>query len=383
MGRGSPRRIWRTVAALVPLPIVGLGVLAIVPTDKSSVELYLSRHGSEHARNIPSDADQLFGHGKGPRADHYQDANTVTSAGKQLIAASLTGTPSFIAKRSEVTRDRKADRLIPTTTEVVRSSSGNPLLMNAANTSMFGPDLDVDAFRPSPEDIAYSPSPDALDFRYKGETQAEFEERERRCLATALYFESRGEPIRGQIAVGQVILNRVRSPNFPETICGVVFQGQHKPGCQFSFACDGRTDTARNDAQWALAQDLAKQIMAGEHWLPELGYSTYFHATYVSPYWRGGMSRSDRIGRHIFYKKRNEKPYIVEASTGIGEAGAAEDDATSFLMTPTLSVVSAVSSMAGTVGSSVGTMAGSTVSSLTSPSAPATPAMSLGYAASE
>ncbi|MBM3544033.1 MAG: cell wall hydrolase [Alphaproteobacteria bacterium] len=381
MGRGSPRRIWHTVAALVPLPIVGLGVLAIVPTDKSSVELYLSQHGSEHARVIPS--GELFGHGKGPRADHLQDANTVTSAGKQLIAASLTGTPSFTAKRSEVARDRKADRLIPTTTEVVRSSSGNPLLMNAANTSMFGPDLDVDAFRPSPEDIAYSPSPDALGFRYQGETQAEFEERERRCLATALYFESRGEPIRGQIAVGQVILNRVRSPNFPETICGVVFQGQHQPGCQFSFACDGKTDAPRNSAQWGLAQDLAKQIMAGEHWLPELGYSTYFHATYVSPYWRGGMSRSDRIGRHIFYKKRNEKPYIVEASTGAGEAGAAEDDATSFLMTPTLSVVSAVSSMAGSVGSSVGSMAGTTVSSLSGSSAPATPAMSLGYGASE
>jgi hypothetical protein len=374
---------------------VGLGVLAIVPTDKSSVELYLSHHGSEHARIVQSgEADQLFNHGKGPRADHQQDANTVTSAGKQLIAASLAGTPSFLAKRSEVSRDRKADRLIPTTTEVVRSSSDNPLLMNASNTSMFGPGLDVDAFRPSPEDIAYSPSPDALGFRYKGETQAEFEERERRCLATALYFESRGEPIRGQIAVGQVILNRVRSPNFPETICGVVFQGQQKPGCQFSFACDGRTDAPRNDAQWGLAQDLAKQIMAGEHWLPELGYSTYFHATYVSPYWRGGMSRSDRIGRHIFYKKRNEKPYIVEASDMTGATGAAEDDATSFLMTPTLSVVSAVSSMAdstvssvssmaGSTVSSVSSMAGSTVSSLAGSSSTPTPAMSLGYAASE
>lgn len=380
MGRGSPRRLWHTVAALVPLLLVGLGVLAVIPADRSSVELHLSRHGSEHARTIPSGAVsgqmasvsvQVFDQGgKGPRADHHQSADTVTSAGKQLISASLAGGPSLIT-RSEVSRDRKADRLVPTTTEVVRSSTGNPLLMNTSYGSMFGPDLDVDAFRPSPDDIAYSPSPDVLGFRYKGETQAEFEDRERRCLATALYFEARGEPVRGQIAVGQVILNRVRSPAFPQTICGVVYQGQMKPGCQFSFACDGKTDTPRNDAQWSLAQDLAKQIMAGEHWLPEIGYSTYFHANYVSPYWRGGMSRIDRIGRHIFYKKRNEKPYIVEASNTTGEAGTAEDDASGFLMTPTLSVVSAVSSMAPTVS----TLAGS--------SAPSTPAMSLGYAASE
>ena len=98
----------------------------------------------------------------------------------------------------------------------------------------------------------------------KGESQAEFEQRERRCLAIAIYFEARGEPVRGQVAVGQVILNRVRSPVFPETICGVVYQGQMEKGCQFSFACDGNTDMPREDEQWALAQDISKQITAGE-----------------------------------------------------------------------------------------------------------------------
>ena len=159
------------------------------------------------------------------------------------------------------------------------------------------------------------PSQTGLNFKYKGESQAEFEERERRCLSTAIYFEARGEPLQGQIAVGQVIMNRVRSPQFPETICGVVYQGQMAPGCQFSFACDGKTDTPKNDSHWALAQKLARQITSGEVWLPEIGYSTFYHADYVSPYWKSTMNKIDSIGRHIFYKKRNEKAYIVEEAS--------------------------------------------------------------------
>jgi len=112
-----------------------------------------------------------------------------------------------------------------------------------------------------------------------------------------------------------VILNRVRSPQFPETICGVVYQGQLAPGCQFSFACDGKTDTPKNDSHWALAQKLARQITSGQVWLPEIGYSTFYHADYVSPYWKSTMNKIDSIGRHIFYKKRNEKPYVVQETT--------------------------------------------------------------------
>jgi spore germination cell wall hydrolase CwlJ-like protein len=241
-----------------------------------------------------------------------------------------------------------------------RGSSGNSLLMSAS-FSPFAETLDVDSFRPSPEEIAYHPSPEGLNFRYKGESQAEFEERERRCLATAIYFEARGEPLRGQVAVSQVILNRVRSPLFPETICGVVYQGQNQKGCQFSFACDGKTDIPRNDAQWAQAQDISRQITAGELWLPEVGYSTFYHANYVSPRWAGSMNKIDKIGRHIFYKKRNEQPYIVEASNGPRPAGESETEASMFSLTPALSLVSVV----------------------TSASSASNPAMSLGFAASE
>ena len=71
-----------------------------------------------------------------------------------------------------------------------------------------------------------------------------------------------------------MILNRVRSPQFPQTICGVVYQGQTAPGCQFPFACDRHTDMPKEDDQWALAQELARKITSGQVWLPELGYST-------------------------------------------------------------------------------------------------------------
>jgi spore germination cell wall hydrolase CwlJ-like protein len=324
MGRRLPRRMWHTVAALVPLPLIALGYVAAAPGNPVAfeVELYLSGKGSDQPlsqraktspERLPLAAAPLFrAKGKEPRADVR---NTVTTAGKQLIAASLVGDPGVtgaVSPRGEVNGAAKADRLKPTTSAVALSSSpggpDNSLMMMAASS------FDTDSLRPSPEDIAYHPTPEALNFRYHGESQAEFETREKRCLAIAIYFEARGEPQRGQVAVGQVILNRVRSPLFPETICGVVYQGQMSPGCQFSFTCDGRTDVPRNDAQWRQAQDIASRITKGELWLPEVGYSTYYHADYVRPNWASSMSRIDTIGRHIFYKKRNEQPYVVEAS---------------------------------------------------------------------
>jgi spore germination cell wall hydrolase CwlJ-like protein len=381
MGRRLPRRMWHTVAALVPLPLIGLGYVAAVPGNPVAfqIELYFSGNGSAQPlthraavapERLPREAALLFGAGgKGPRADQYLTPNTVTSAGKQLIAASLGGDPGVTGalwNHNEVNGAIKGDRLKPTTSAVaLRGSIGAPnvsLLMNAVTASPFTSTLDVDAFRPSVEEIAYHPTPEGLDFRYKGESQAEFETRERRCLATAIYFEARGEPVRGQVAVAQVILNRVRSPLFPETICGVVYQGQMHPGCQFSFTCDGHTDTPRNDNQWALAQGISKRITAGELWLPEVGYSTYYHANYVSPSWAGSMSMIDKIGRHIFYKKRNEQPYIVDASADDVKAPeAVEPESSMFSLTPALSLVS----------------------SATASSPASTPAMSLGYAASE
>ena len=135
------------------------------------------------------------------------------------------------------------------------------------------------------------------------------------CLAIALYHEARGEDELGQIAVAQVILNRVRSRKYPDTICGVVYQNTHRFNrCQFSFACDGRSDSPMSRQVWRRITDLAKNIMCQSpcHYharrdpvLSRLDASferaSHYHATRVRPYWSRRLDKSGRIGRHIFY----------------------------------------------------------------------------------
>lgn len=127
--------------------------------------------------------------------------------------------------------------------------------------------------------------------------------KEQKCLADAIYFEARGEPWKGQVAVAQVVLNRVKNPSYPNSICGVVYQNKWKRNrCQFSFACDGIRDRISNHRLWRQAQKIAREVTAGKHWIKEVGASTHYHATYVRPRWARTMIRKERIGRHIFYK---------------------------------------------------------------------------------
>jgi spore germination cell wall hydrolase CwlJ-like protein len=130
---------------------------------------------------------------------------------------------------------------------------------------------------------------------------------ETKCLATAIYFEARGEPQRGQIAVAQVVLNRLKNPAYPNTICAVVYQNKNKRHrCQFSFACDGIADRITDRKAWASSQALATKILADDRtmFLSDVGAATHYHANYVRPRWARTMSKVDKIGRHIFYKTR-------------------------------------------------------------------------------
>ena len=133
-----------------------------------------------------------------------------------------------------------------------------------------------------------------------------FSAREQDCLARGIYFEARGEPVKGQAAVSQVILNRVRNPHFPNSICGVVYQNKNwRNRCQFSFACDRIRDRVRNAKLFTVAKAVAKATTAGQIWLAEIGSSTHYHATYVRPRWARTMRRLTRIGRHVFYRTKN------------------------------------------------------------------------------
>lgn len=121
------------------------------------------------------------------------------------------------------------------------------------------------------------------------------------CLTTAVYYEARGESLRGQAAVAQVVMNRVKHPAFPKTVCGVVFQGAGNRGCQFSFACDGSMRGRREAVAWDRARDVAARALAGAIRV-EVGAATHFHTTAVSPIWAPHMSRVASVGAHVFYK---------------------------------------------------------------------------------
>ncbi len=126
---------------------------------------------------------------------------------------------------------------------------------------------------------------------------------EQKCLATGIYFEARGESLRGQAAVAQVILNRVRNPTYPDTICGVVYQNSGwRNRCQFSFACDGIPDRITQPASYKTAQDIAMAVTAGKIFIEEVGSSTHYYAQYVSPRWARSMEKMKKIGLHIFYR---------------------------------------------------------------------------------
>jgi spore germination cell wall hydrolase CwlJ-like protein len=128
-------------------------------------------------------------------------------------------------------------------------------------------------------------------------------DRERRCLAEAVYFESRSEPEAGQAAVAQVVLNRVQSGLYPTSVCGVVYQNRHHfKACQFSFACEGKSLRVTETESWATAVRIANEVMDGRTYITDVGRSTHYHATYVKPRWARALTRMDMIGRHIFYR---------------------------------------------------------------------------------
>jgi spore germination cell wall hydrolase CwlJ-like protein len=126
-----------------------------------------------------------------------------------------------------------------------------------------------------------------------------------KCLANAVYFESRSEPVRGQIAVAQVVMNRAFSGFYPNDVCGVVYQNAHRHlACQFTFACDGIPDVVNDQESWSRAQRIARETLDGKLWLPEIAKSTHYHASYVHPYWVRAMKKHSKIGLHNFYRPR-------------------------------------------------------------------------------
>jgi hypothetical protein len=143
------------------------------------------------------------------------------------------------------------------------------------------------------------------------------------CLTAAVYYEARSESPEGQRAVAQVVLNRVRHPAFPKSVCGVVYQGsRRRTGCQFSFTCDGSLRAEREPGAWARARKIAGSALAGSVYGP-VGHATHYHASYVQPWWAASLTRAVTVGSHIFYRWRGDwgdpksfrRPYLAAEVT--------------------------------------------------------------------
>jgi hypothetical protein len=132
---------------------------------------------------------------------------------------------------------------------------------------------------------------------------------EQKCLAQAIYFEARSEPLAGQAAVAQVIFNRIKSGLYPTTICGVVFQNSERfLRCEFTFTCEGHGLGIGDQASWATAVRLAREVTEGRVYNMAVGDATHYHADYVKPYWSRYLEKLDVIGRHIFYRVKPDMP---------------------------------------------------------------------------
>ena len=167
-----------------------------------------------------------------------------------------------------------------------------------------------DLYRPiTPEEAikenaerSFSGRPDTPAAAFRLKTDASNAERALECMTQAVYYEAASEGADGQRAVAQIVLNRMRHPGYPASVCGVIYQGSEKPiGCQFTFTCDGSLARIPVASLWKQSRRIASEALAGKVFAP-VGHATHYHADYVLPYWADSLDKSIQIGRHIFYR---------------------------------------------------------------------------------
>jgi spore germination cell wall hydrolase CwlJ-like protein len=187
----------------------------------------------------------------------------------------------------------------PTGLEV--ADGGAPLPKPASDPTALVPiSSDEAALRNAALPVENGPNPAAASFTLPADEVARM--RSVDCLTAAIYYEAANEPTDGQRAVAQVVLNRVRHPHYPNTVCGVVFQGhQRTTGCQFSFTCDGSLRRTPIASLWERTRKVAEEALAG-YVHRAVGWATHYHANYVFPYWAPSLAKVGQIGAHIFYR---------------------------------------------------------------------------------
>ena len=280
----------RRALAAAPMAVaVSLAVMGLAMSASSSVRPDLDRTAEAVARATGGD---------------------LTPRGLKLIMARLDPGQLAIAQRFDPALDRP--ELYGLTPGWESLSLGGKPSLDAGVSGLAAQQLNAampDAFG------ALQP---AKPFDLRPATEAD-RQRALRCLTQAVYYEAALEPTEGQEGVAQVVLNRVRDPNYPATVCGVVYQGAERTtGCQFSFTCDGALGRAPIPWAWTRAARVAERALAG-HVATRVGTATHYHADYVHPWWAPTVAKITQVGAHIFYRWKGapgESAAFVQRSAG-------------------------------------------------------------------
>ncbi|WP_156812030.1 cell wall hydrolase [Robiginitomaculum antarcticum] len=154
------------------------------------------------------------------------------------------------------------------------------------------------------DEIALSGMPQ---LRYSKIVKADATGAQRKCMAQAVYYEARSETLAGQKAVTEVVINRISSKHYPDTVCGVIYQGSERStGCQFSFTCDGSLNKKTAPKAWRRAQRIADYALSGVHH-PMTEGATHYHTLQINPVWSGSLMPTRRIGSHQFYRMKTRR----------------------------------------------------------------------------
>ncbi|MBE7199876.1 MAG: cell wall hydrolase [Parafilimonas terrae] len=220
------------------------------------------------------------------------------STGADSAASTGEGRADLTGEASE----QHLDGSTPAVPKAVALSSTTPAPADAIPVEVAAASLVMPEYPLRPGQDLEAPQSDEARSRYADLIDPESLDKEQRCLSEAVYFEARSESETGQAAVAQVVLNRVKSGLYPPSVCGVVYQNRHHyMGCQFSFACEGRSLRVTDTSAWANATRVARSVLEGRTYVAEVGGATHYHADYVRPGWSRRMRKLDVIGRHIFY----------------------------------------------------------------------------------
>jgi hypothetical protein len=296
--------------SLVAYPLLGTGANTpghdmATPVQAPTVTAHLERKGDEVV--IVGSVAPLFNTGFFVGPNRAQKVNRA-----RLTPDGVTVSGGFEAIRIQMAEARGPKGAVPSATPDVQVASIDPSVTGSVgDTSAALAAIDQVVPMPSsmpasmPTQLAYArdSAPATAFDKLVDKNGKAVSEKELWCMATAIYFEARSESYRGQVAVGQVVMNRLHHRLYPDTICNVVFQNQHmRNACQFSFACDGIPERVTEKKAWAQAEEIAKGVINGTLYITEVGKSTHYHATYVYPHWAPRLKRNTKIGHHIFYQ---------------------------------------------------------------------------------